>query len=260
MYRKSPERPIIRTFVDDGIPPTQRDKAAVAEYYLKKWTTAYDTVHARNRERRHTTRATGRSRSRSRSGYNPQPSRGYDPGLIEYGDIPIYGKLDGTSDYYGRPLGQGEPSYYPPPPGQGRYYDGNPYQGTYNPADYPPPPGAAAAGASAYEAQKQKKREEREGERRSRSSASESDDWKRRRHRRQEENSGAADEGVQTYRPPRPMGVVHTVETDDEEEEEDKPVGSPAALAVSSSQRAYAESVPDNASGGEEVIEEAKRY
>ncbi|KAK3177031.1 hypothetical protein OEA41_008357 [Lepraria neglecta] len=274
MYRKSPERPIIRTFADDGIPPTQRDKAAVAEYYLKKWTTAYDNVRARNRERRYTTRATGRSRSRSRSGYKSQPPRGYDPGLIEYGDMPTYGKLDGTTAYYdpypppppgqtryydpyAPPLGQGEPSYYPPPPGQGGYYDGNPYQGTYNPADYPPLPGAAAAGASAYEARKQKKIEERERERRDRSSTSESDDGRKRRHRRQEENSGAADEGIQTYRPPRAVGVVHT---DDEEEEENNPVGSPAALAVPSSQRAYAESVPDNANGGEEVVEEAKRY
>lgn len=56
------------------------------------------------------------------------------------------------------------------------------------------------------------------------------------------------------------MGAVHTVETDDEEEEEIRPVGSPAALAVPSSQRAYAESVPDNANEGEEAVEEAKRY
>ena len=56
------------------------------------------------------------------------------------------------------------------------------------------------------------------------------------------------------------MGIVHTVESDGEEEEENKLVGSPAALAVPSSQQAYAESVPDNANGGEEVVEEAKRY
>ena len=35
----SPSRPIVRTFEDNGVPPTRRDKAAVAEYYHQKWTT-----------------------------------------------------------------------------------------------------------------------------------------------------------------------------------------------------------------------------
>ena len=47
------------------------------------------------------------------------------------------------------------------------------------------------------------------------------------------------------------MGVVHTVETDDEEDEGNKTLDSPpAALAVPSSQQAYAESVPDTGNGG----------
>ena len=107
LHRKSPERPILRTYTDDGVPPTQRDKAAVAEYYLKKWTTAYDSVRAQNRDRK---RATVRSRSRSRS-------RGVrEPGLVEYGDAPVYG----DQAYYSQ-------GYYPPPTADRGYNDSDPY-------------------------------------------------------------------------------------------------------------------------------------
>ena len=232
LFRKSPERPILRTYTDDGVPPTQRDKAAVAEYYLKKWTTAYDHVRAQNLGRRYTTRAAGRSRSR----YVPEP------GLIEYGNEPVYGS---------------QAPYYPPPPGQGGYYDANPYQGAYNPTDYHPAgvqtPGAGAADASPYKAQGQKTTEERDRDRDR--DTSESNDGRRRRQSRKEDDSSASDKQAQTYTPHPTPGNVHT---DDEEEEEKHPTQPPAGLTVPSHQRAYAESVPDNGNEKEGFVEEVE--
>ena len=232
LFRKSPERPILRTYTDDGVPPTQRDKAAVAEYYLKKWTTAYDHVRAQNLGRRYTTRAAGRSRSRL------VPDRG----LIEYGNEPVYGS---------------QAPYYPPPPGQGGYYDANPYQGAYNPADYYPAgvrtSGAGAADVSPYKAQGQKTSEGRDRDRDR--DTSESDDGRRRRHSRKEDDSGASDEQAQTYTTHSTPGNVHT---DDEEEEEKHPTPPPAGLTVPSHQRAYAESVPDNGNEKEDFVEEVE--
>ena len=236
IYPKSPERPIIRTFTDDGIPPTQRDKAAVAEYYLKKWTTAYDSVRAQNQERRYTVRTAGRSRSRFRSRYNPQPSKRRDQSLIEYGDTPVFGKPGDTSaDVY-----YPSSAYYPPPPAQSN--DSNHYQGTYLPADYVI--AGTAADVSTGETREPKMEEEKE--RRPYSSSPESNADKRRRLHRQEDNSRDADEDAQRHRLPHTLGYVAS----DEEEKEVMPAVSPAGLAVPSSQPAYAESVSDIANGG----------
>lgn len=210
LHRKLPERPTLRTYTDDGIPPTQRDKAAVAECYLKKWTTAYDSVRAQNRDRK---RATVRSRSCSRSRYVREP------GLVEYGDAPVYG----DQAYYS----QGS---YPPAPAERGSYGTDPYEGSYNPVNYPPPPGAAAS--NDYENRKQKKRERTEE-----------------RERQEIENydmEGYAYNNAQNYsRRPTP-GTIHSVHTDDEEKEDDDPIRPPAGLAAPTDQRAYAESVPDN--------------
>ena len=236
LYGKSPERPIIRTDTDDGVPPTQRDKAAVAEYYLKKWTTAYDHVRAQNRVRSAKSRVRSRRRSRS---YTRRRSQVYEPDLIEYGSNPVY------------PDGGGPSAYYPPPPAQN--YDSNPYSsGPYNPADYypspsnnfPPPPSAAAGGAH---------EERSRGRRPSRSSDDSHNGLKTGRGERGAAAGSApfVESEQSYYRPPRTMGVVHTVETDDEEDEGNKTLDSPpAALAVPSSQQAYAESVPDTGNGG----------
>lgn len=228
MVRKSPERPVIRTYTDDGVPPTQRDKTAVAEYYLKKWTTAYDHVRARNRETRNVTRGASRSRRRSRNGDVP------DAGLIEYGDAPVYGNQTG---YY-------PPDPYPPDP---YYSDANPYQGAYNPADYGyagyHPSGTQTTGANAADtsgAPEQKSSAEKETERRENSSASESDNGRRRRHSRNEDDNGSADEEAETRRLSPPPSDTHTV--------------SLAGLVVPSAQRAYAESVPDTGNEKDEFV------
>ena len=119
LLTSSPTRPVIRTFEEDGVPPTQRDKAAVAEYYLKKWTTAYNV-------------ASVASRSRSK----PQRTNTGYGNLIQYGDEPIYSGQDataGASNPYG---------YYPnsnqflPPPGQDPYGSRHPQAGV--PGEYPP--------------------------------------------------------------------------------------------------------------------------
>ncbi len=182
IYQKSPERPIIRTYTDDGNPPTQMDKAAVAEYYLKKWTTAYDSVRAQNQQRR--IRTTSRSRSRSRSRYNPKPPRRRDQGIIEYGETPVYDK----PGYYS------SSAYYPPPPAQ--YNDSNPYQSTYNPADYY----TAGTAADVSRGETREPGRERERERRTYSSSPDPDADKGSRLHRQEDNSRNADEGAQKYR------------------------------------------------------------
>ena len=124
LLTSSPSRPIIRTFEDDGIPPTQRDKAAVAEYYLRKWTTAYEHARGGTLYRRgqplsnpvEPSRSRYRSRSRSRTVRRKSYTRDA-PGLIEYGSDPLYSGNDaiaGSSD-----------KYYPftndfPPPPQGK--------------------------------------------------------------------------------------------------------------------------------------------
>ena len=210
LHRKSPERPILRTYTDDGVPPTQRDKAAVAEYYLKKWTTAYDSVRAQNRDRK---RATVRSRSRSRS-------RGVrEPGLVEYGDAPVYG----DQAYYSH-------GYYPPPTAERGYNDSDPYRSSYNPLDHPPPLGAAAS--TDRETRKQGKREERE---------------KRRRQEIESYDMDAnAHQNAHTYSPRPTSGTIHSVNTDDEEKVDHGPIRLPTGLAAPTNQRAYAESVPDN--------------
>lgn len=99
-------KPIIRTFSSDGMPPTQRDKAAVAEFYLKKWTTAYDMSRIASRF------ATG-NQYRNRPLGRGYANRATDQGLIEYGH----------ETEYGYPGMQGDPSepyspydYSPPPP------------------------------------------------------------------------------------------------------------------------------------------------
>ena len=256
IYHKSPERPIIRTFTDDGIPPTQRDKAAVAEYYLKKWTTAYDSVRARNPERRYTVHTTGRSRtvhttgrsrSRARSRYNPQPSRRRDQDVIEYGDNPVYGKSgDASADayypssaYYPPPPVQykdSNPYQYPPPPPPVRYHDSSPYryQGTYPPTDY----GIAGTAADVSAGETRERQAEREIE-------------PRRRHLHSlADNSRNADDDTQRDTRPPAFGFVAS----DDKEKEEKPAVSPTGLAVPSSQPAYAESVSDIANGGIEEL------
>ena len=212
LHRKSPERPTIRTYTEDGVPPTQRDKAAVAEYYLKKWTTAYDSVRAQNRDRK---RATVRSRSLSRS-------RGVrEPGLVEYGDAPVY---DGDQAHYSQ-------GYYPPRTAERGFYNSNPYVNLYDSMDYSFPQDASAS--TDDETRKQRKREEREERRRQ---EIESYDM--------EENDN---QNAQTYSySPRPTpGTIHSVTTDDEEKEDDGQIRLPTGLAAPTDQRAYAESVPD---------------
>ena len=128
LLTSSPSRPIIRTFEEDGVPPTQRDKAAVAEYYLRKWTTAYESVRGGtlSRRRQPQSRPLESSRDRYRSGSRsrtirrdsyPRDTRG----LIEYGSNPLSGGNDATAGRADR--------YYPysnlfPPPPQGNtFYD-----------------------------------------------------------------------------------------------------------------------------------------
>ena len=209
LHRKSPERPTPRTYTDEGVPPTQRDKAAVAEYYLKKWTTAYDSVRAQNRDRK---RATVRSQSRPRSRYVREP------GLVEYGDEPV----SGDQAYYSQ-------AYYPPPSAERENYGTDPHESFYNPIDYPPP---VAAAPTDRENRKQRKREEREERRRK-----EIDIY---------DMEGNTHNNAQTYSPRPTPGTIHSVNTDDEEKENDSPIRLPAGLAAPTDQRAYAESVPDN--------------
>lgn len=157
-----------------------------------------------------------------------------DSGLIKYGDAPVYNSQDPQEEYYYRDR----------------------YQGAYNPADARTA-AAGAADASDSKAGKQKKLEEKERAQRAHSSGtSESDNGTRRRHGRKEENSGVADKGTRTYKRRPSPGNAHT---DDEEGEENKPIQSPAELAVLYSQRAFAESVPDNGNEKEDVAEEVKR-
>ena len=106
------------------------------------------------RKERREARREARSRSRS---VHYEGSRDADPGLIEYGDQPVY--TAGGQDYYNRPASQ---------------------QG-YHPADAVVP--AAAAGA-AYAAHRHGDRERRRG-----SSSSGSDTKSKRRHRRKKSES-----------------------------------------------------------------------
>lgn len=110
LITSSPSRLIIRTFEDDGVPPTQRDKAAVADYYLKKWTTAYD--YARSRSMGTRSKPLERSRSRDRD----HPRRRESRKRVVRGGTPVYGAVDaaaGARDAY-YPHG----NFFPPPPGQ----------------------------------------------------------------------------------------------------------------------------------------------
>ncbi|KAL8907497.1 MAG: hypothetical protein Q9171_005839 [Xanthocarpia ochracea] len=97
----SPSRPIVRTFEDDGVPPIRRDKAAVAEYYLKKWTTLYDTMHhiavAQSRDWDRTRINPYRqwsSRSESHSARQPKIVRLSSSSPVQYGNRPFYGGND----------------------------------------------------------------------------------------------------------------------------------------------------------------------
>ena len=126
LLTSSPSRPIIRTFEDDGVPPTQRDKAAVSEYYLRKWTTAYEDARGGTLSRRRQPQSkrleSSRSRYRSRSRSRRRSRESYirtAPGLIEYGSDPLYGDNDatvGSSDKY-YPYS----NYFPPPPQAKRF-------------------------------------------------------------------------------------------------------------------------------------------
>ncbi|KAL9128012.1 MAG: hypothetical protein Q9175_007622 [Cornicularia normoerica] len=228
------------TYTNDGVPPTQRDKAAVAEYYLKKWTTAYDHVRAQNRERRIFIPVKDKAAIKDINAceFSDVPvSR-----LIEYGDTPVYR----------------DQAYYPPPLGQEEYYDADPYQGSYNHGEYPPTGAqtAGAAGASGYEARKPKKREEMERERRASNGTSESDDGRRRRHRKKEDTDGVTPKLAQTYGPRPTPGRVPSVNTDSEDEEEESPIRLPAGLVVPSDHRAYAESVPENGYERQHFVDE----
>ena len=118
----------------------------------------------KEKEARREERAARRaSRSRSRSQYNEgsrdQPAG--DPGLIEYGDAPIYGH-DGAPDYYNRPASQ---------------------QGYYNNTEAAMVPAAAAGAGAAYGAPRDRERS------RSISSGSDNDRRRRRRHRRHKNDS-----------------------------------------------------------------------
>lgn len=113
----------------------------------------------KDKEQRREERAARRaSRSRSRSqGYDREVPPG-DPGLIEYGDQPVYSS-NGVADYYGRPASQ---------------------QGFYGaPEDAMIPAAAAGAAIGA----------QRERERRTSSSSGSNEGRRRRRHRRRKSDS-----------------------------------------------------------------------
>ena len=226
LYRKSPVRPMIRPILDDGVPPTQRDKAAVADFYLNKWTTAYDTVRASNRLRR---RSKSRSRPRARSRYTPQAG---DEGLIEYGEQPVYNNITTTEDYYAPPSNQ-----------RGYYADSNPYS-PYNPADYSgyssnDPIGTV--GAPGYEARKEKKREDRERDKR-RASSSNSYDGRVKAANKSNPPVRALNSGRRELTGP---GYIVTISDDEEVEKSHSSPNKPSTLSVPAPQGAYAESIPD---------------
>ena len=116
------------------------------------------------RKERREARREARSRSRSVPYDASREAAASDPGLIEYGDQPVY--TAGGNDYYNRPASQ---------------------QGLYSPDAMVP---AAAAGAAAYGVQKDRERERRRG-----SSSSGSDSRSKRRHRRKKSESRSRDRG-----------------------------------------------------------------
>ena len=111
------------------------------------------------RKERKEARRRARSRTRSRSRSVPyEGSREADPGLIEYGDQPVY--TAGGQDYYHRPASQ---------------------QGYHSPDVLVP-----ATAAAAYGGHRDRDRERRRG-----SSSSGSDSRSKRRHRRRRSSSGS---------------------------------------------------------------------
>ena len=148
--------------------------AAIAGLYEKNQAKKRDE-HARDVEQEREARRSSRSRSRSSTlPYDgPRAASMSDPGLIEYGEAPIYSN-GGIPDYYNRPASQA--GYYPPP---------------VDPAM------ASAAAAGAYGATRvtevrERETRDRSGERdRRRDYSSESDDGeRRRRHRRKKSGEG----------------------------------------------------------------------
>lgn len=115
------------------------------------------------RKERREARREARSRSRSMPYEGSRDAGASDPGLIEYGDQPVYSA--GGHDYYNRPASQ---------------------QGYYSPDAMVP---AAAAGA-AYGAPRERERDRRRG-----SSSSGSDSRSKRRHRRKKSESPSRSRG-----------------------------------------------------------------
>lgn len=151
--------------------------AAIAGLYEKSQANKREKA-AREAEEAHMKRRSSRSRSRSAMPYDgPRAASASDPGLIEYGEAPVYSN-GGVPDYYNRPASQA--GFYPPPMDPGMV------------------PVAAAAIPYATRVTEVREREtgdrsggERESHRR-RDYSSESDDGeRRRRHRRRKSGDGS---------------------------------------------------------------------
>ncbi|KKA17989.1 hypothetical protein T310_8063, partial [Rasamsonia emersonii CBS 393.64] len=130
--------------------------AAIAGLY-EKHKEKKEEEAAAERQRRQS-----RSRSRARSAIHPDPTR-ESPGLIEYGNDPVYGSIP-TTDYYGRPATP---------------------QGYYSDAVVPADAGDAAYGAARH-GRRHRHRHRSHSRGYSSDSSSESDRESRRSHRRQQ--------------------------------------------------------------------------
>ncbi|KAL9602089.1 MAG: hypothetical protein Q9219_002085 [cf. Caloplaca sp. 3 TL-2023] len=136
--------------------------AAIAGLYEKNQAGKKDKESRREaRAERRKSKSKSRSRSRSRSVpfEGPRSATTSDPGLIEYGDQPVY-STGGVPDYYNRPASQA---------------------GYYNNQEDAMVPAAAAATGAAYGAERSRERR--------RSISSDSDGGRRRRHRRNKNES-----------------------------------------------------------------------
>jgi len=152
--------------------------AAIAGLYEKSQASKKEKA-AREAEEAHMKRRSSRSRSKSITPYDgPRAASASDPGLIEYGEAPVYSN-GGVPDYYNRPASQA--GFYPPP---------------MDPAMVPVPVTAPPYGATRVTEVREREtgdrsRGERDSHRR-RDYSSESDDGeRRRRHRRKKSGDGS---------------------------------------------------------------------
>lgn len=152
--------------------------AAIAGIYEKTQANKKEKA-AREAEEADMKRRSSRSRSRSTMPYDgPQAASASDPGLIEYGEAPVYSN-GGIPDYYNRPASQA--GFYPPP---------------VDPAMVPVAAAAPPYGATRVTEVRERETGERSGGERDghhrRDYSSESDDGeRRRRHRRKKNGHGS---------------------------------------------------------------------